>query len=210
MLLKGRTKYVDYFLLDGVKLTDNPVIMSDIAPAKNVEYKKLYDGRDVRIVDDSPTTDRRTMMLGWNKVDKSLYERFYRLYLWDTAFYITLHVKSVESDVLEPQRNASYVVDYVSYRGMYKNWLDDPVPVLYRNGVEIVSGSGYSVVSASGAVVFDAANPSTDEITADYSYRMKVKIDEMPEAPLEPAAVVRENGTLKQKYTFSIKLAEVD
>lgn len=210
MLRQGRIKYVDYFLLDGVRLTDNPYLLVDTPPAKNVEYKRLYDGTDVRIVSQIPTTRRRAVTLSWNRVSEALYQKFHRLYLNDTAFYITMHTKSVTGDILEPQRNNAYAVDYTLYRGMYKNWLDDPEPIIYKNDVAVVSGSGYSVISASGAVLFDQANEAGDEISADYTYRMRCKIDEEPDVTMDATAIKRIDGVLKQLYSFTVKLVEVD
>lgn len=210
MLRQGRVKYVDYFLLDGVRLTDNPYLLVDTPLAKNVEYKRLYDGTDVRIVSQIPTTRRRSITLGWNRVSEALYQKFHRLYLNDTAFYITMHTKSVTGDILEPQRNNAYAVDYTLYRGMYKNWLDDPEPIIYKNDVAVVSGSGYSVISASGAVLFDQANEAGDEIAADYTYRMRCKIDEEPDVTMDATAIKRIDGVLKQLYSFTVKLVEVD
>ncbi|MDZ5782113.1 hypothetical protein [Marinococcus luteus] len=65
------------------------------------------------------------------------------------------------------QEDANY--RYRIYEGDIRNWLDDPGPVIYRNGSEVDS-SEYTVHPAYGAVIFNDQQNSDDEIAADFTY----------------------------------------
>lgn len=58
---------------------------------------------------------------------------------------------------------------YRIYEGTIRGWLDNPTPVIYRNGVEVDS-SEYIISPGHGVVVFHEQQVSTDEITADFTY----------------------------------------
>lgn len=58
---------------------------------------------------------------------------------------------------------------YRIYEGTIRNWLDDPKPVIYRNG-STVDENEYSLQSPYGVIVFHEQQSSGDEIVADFSY----------------------------------------
>ncbi len=55
------------------------------------------------------------------------------------------------------------------YEGNIRNWLEDPVPIIKRNG-EIVSTEEYTLYAAQGMVVFHEQQPPGATVTADFSY----------------------------------------
>lgn len=58
---------------------------------------------------------------------------------------------------------------YRIYEGSIRNWLENPAPVIYRNGVE-VDPSEYILQSPYGVVIFETQQNANDAITADFSY----------------------------------------
>jgi conjugal transfer/entry exclusion protein len=56
---------------------------------------------------------------------------------------------------------------YRIYEGKIRGWLDNPAPVIYRNG-EVVPASEYVISPGHGVVVFHQQQLSTDEISADF------------------------------------------
>lgn len=58
---------------------------------------------------------------------------------------------------------------YRIYEGTIRNWLEDPEPVIKRDG-QVVSPSEYTVYPAYGVVVFNQQQPPNAQITADFSY----------------------------------------
>lgn len=55
------------------------------------------------------------------------------------------------------------------YEGDLRNWLLDPLPVIYRNGVR-VNESQYELKAPYGAIVFKTQQKASDRITADFTY----------------------------------------
>lgn len=53
--------------------------------------------------------------------------------------------------------------------GGYRNWLDTPTPVIYRNAVEVDS-SEYTIHEGFGIVIFNSQQDPADAITADFDY----------------------------------------
>ena len=53
--------------------------------------------------------------------------------------------------------------------GSYRNWLDSPTPVIYRNAVEVDS-SEYTIHKGFGIVIFNTQQLPGDTITADFDY----------------------------------------
>lgn len=58
---------------------------------------------------------------------------------------------------------------YRIYEGTIRNWLEDPAPVIYRDG-SVVQPTEYTVYPAYGVVVFNEQQSPTSQITADFSY----------------------------------------
>ncbi|WP_147476328.1 hypothetical protein [Corallococcus sp. AB032C] len=58
---------------------------------------------------------------------------------------------------------------YRIYEGTIRGWLDNPSPVIYRNGAP-VDPSEYTISPGHGVVVFHQQQLSTDVITADFTY----------------------------------------
>lgn len=58
---------------------------------------------------------------------------------------------------------------YRIYEGTVRNWLEDPIPVIKRNGA-VVNSSEYTISPEHGVVVFDVQQQSTDSITFDGEY----------------------------------------
>jgi hypothetical protein len=58
---------------------------------------------------------------------------------------------------------------YRIYEGTIRGWLDNPAPVIYRNG-EVVPASEYVISPGHGVVVFHSQQISTDVITADFTH----------------------------------------
>jgi hypothetical protein len=53
--------------------------------------------------------------------------------------------------------------------GGYRNWLDSPTPVIYRNAVEVDSGE-YVLHKGFGLIIFNSQQLPGDTITADFDY----------------------------------------
>lgn len=60
-------------------------------------------------------------------------------------------------------------VRYRIYEGTIRNWLESPVPKIYRNG-EQVSSEEYQLQAAYGVIVFWEQQAPDDTITADFEY----------------------------------------
>ncbi|EMT38883.1 hypothetical protein TthWC1_1565 [Thermoanaerobacter thermohydrosulfuricus WC1] len=58
---------------------------------------------------------------------------------------------------------------YRIYEGTIRNWLEDPEPVIYRDGA-VVQPTEYKVYPAYGTVIFNEQQSPTSEIRADFSY----------------------------------------
>jgi len=58
---------------------------------------------------------------------------------------------------------------YRIYEGTIRNWLANPTPVIYRNGVP-VNSSEYEISPAHGVVVFHEQQNANDAITANFTY----------------------------------------
>jgi hypothetical protein len=58
---------------------------------------------------------------------------------------------------------------YRIYEGTERNWLEEPQPIIYRNG-EVVDVSEYTLYAPYGVVVFKEQQKSNDNITADFDY----------------------------------------
>ena len=56
--------------------------------------------------------------------------------------------------------------DYKTYFSDQNNWLASPSPVIYRNGAVI--STGFTIDRPNGKIVFGSAQPTTDDIRADY------------------------------------------
>lgn len=77
---------------------------------------------------------------------------------------------SVEGHVLDGVHDQDDpALRYRIYEGTVRNWLDDPKPVIYRNG-SMVDEDEYIIQPAYGVIVFHEQQKSGDEITADFSY----------------------------------------
>src|SRR5690606_39359582 len=55
------------------------------------------------------------------------------------------------------------------YEGSIRGWLEEPEPIIYRNG-SVVDPNDYVISPAHGVVVFHQQQASTDEITADFTH----------------------------------------
>lgn len=58
---------------------------------------------------------------------------------------------------------------YRIYEGTIRGWLNNPDPVIYRNGSAVDPGE-YSISPGHGVIVFEQQQTSTDKITADFQY----------------------------------------
>ncbi|WP_223812905.1 hypothetical protein [Geobacillus sp. 47C-IIb] len=75
----------------------------------------------------------------------------------------TGHVLTPVADQDDP------TIRYRIYEGTIRNWLDNPTPVIYRNGVQ-VNPNEYEISPAHGVVVFHDQQNSNDTISADFTY----------------------------------------
>ncbi|MED0662188.1 hypothetical protein [Geobacillus thermodenitrificans] len=75
----------------------------------------------------------------------------------------TGHVLTPVADQDDP------TIRYRIYEGTIRNWLDNPAPVIYRNGVQ-VNPNEYEISPAHGVVVFHDQQNSNDTISADFTY----------------------------------------
>ncbi|NNU87945.1 hypothetical protein AB4J90_11875 [Geobacillus thermodenitrificans] len=75
----------------------------------------------------------------------------------------TGHVLTPVADQDDP------TIRYRIYEGTIRNWLDNPAPVIYRNGVQ-VDPSEYEISPAHGVVVFHEQQNLNDTIAADFTY----------------------------------------
>lgn len=58
---------------------------------------------------------------------------------------------------------------YRIYEGTIRNWLEDPTPVIYRDGA-VVQPSEYRIYPAYGVVVFNEQQSPASDIRADFTY----------------------------------------
>lgn len=58
---------------------------------------------------------------------------------------------------------------YRIYEGSVRNWLNNPTPIVYRNGQEIPANE-YIIQPAYGVVVFERQQSANDVITADFTH----------------------------------------
>ncbi|MBM7717202.1 hypothetical protein JOC94_004227 [Bacillus thermophilus] len=58
---------------------------------------------------------------------------------------------------------------YRIYEGSVRNWLNNPAPIVYRNGQEIPANE-YIIQPAYGVVVFERQQSANDVITADFTH----------------------------------------
>lgn len=94
---------------------------------------------------------------------------------------LDMKTKNVTGHQLNAVRNQDDVsLRYIIYEGNIRNWLDEPTPIIYRNGIE-VDASEYELQAPYGLIVFQEQQSSSDTITADFSYIVSEsnKIEEM-------------------------------
>lgn len=83
---------------------------------------------------------------------------------------LNMKTASITGIPLEPvrdQEDPSF--RYRIYEANIRNWLNEPAPIIYRNGEE-VSSNEFQVFPAYGAVVFLEQQSPSDEISADVDY----------------------------------------
>lgn len=82
---------------------------------------------------------------------------------------LDLNTKEVTGHSLHPvndMQNRS--IHYRIYEGNIRGWLDDPAPVIYRNGSQL-STDEYSIQPAYGVIIFPTPQDPEDTITADFT-----------------------------------------
>lgn len=83
---------------------------------------------------------------------------------------LNMQTKSVEGhELVAVNDQDDPALRYRIYEGTIRNWLDEPKPVIYRNGSE-VSENEYSLQAPYGVIVFKEQQSADDEIVADFSY----------------------------------------
>ena len=83
---------------------------------------------------------------------------------------LDMNVANIENHTLFPVEDQSdETLHRRIYEGDIRNWMEDPVPVVKRNG-EIVSTEEYVLYAAQGMVVFHVQQPPGLAMTADFSY----------------------------------------
>ncbi len=86
---------------------------------------------------------------------------------------LNMKVASVTGHVLNPVTDQDdLTLRYRIYEGTIRNWLDNPVPIIKRNG-QVVPSSEYVISPEHGVVVFNVQQKNTDQITVDCQYVTK-------------------------------------
>ncbi|WP_373896387.1 hypothetical protein [Virgibacillus sp. CBA3643] len=83
---------------------------------------------------------------------------------------LNMQTSSVTGHALNPvndQEDPS--LRYRIYEGSIRNWLDNPLPTIYRNG-SVVASDEYSLQAPYGVIVFNQQQNSNDNMSADFSY----------------------------------------
>ncbi|SMO48688.1 hypothetical protein [Melghirimyces algeriensis] len=82
---------------------------------------------------------------------------------------LNMQTRSVTGHPLKPvndQEDAG--MRYRIYEGSIRNWLEDPAPVIYRNGLKL-DPAAYTISPAHGVILFDEPQHANDEFTADFT-----------------------------------------
>ncbi|HEY8414989.1 MAG TPA: hypothetical protein VIK99_04380, partial [Thermaerobacter sp.] len=82
---------------------------------------------------------------------------------------LNMRTSSVTGHVLTPVTDQDDpALRYRIYEGSIRNWLEDPAPVIRRNG-QVVPSSEYVLHPAYGVVVFHQQQAANAQITADFT-----------------------------------------